>query len=370
MSAAPRPFARILGYAVMLVVWATLLVVVAFFAVTYAIYRDLGDSAHSRWTAGTGAERMAHDISLHFRTPIDSMSDRQLGYIPRPGHDHIVAPEYDIVLTTTADQVRQQPPFPAQPSDLVVMVGDSFTVGLGVRDDQTYSYLLQQQYHHHTINTGVPSYAAARELTWVRRLGLLKKASLLIVQFCSNDFPENRQFVAHPENPILPVDPEVIRVKKDKNAYVYPDLTYLHVVNAVLRHVRYKILSEGLWGAARSLVHQRMPGLDEHIVQRGNPTGRQLALDFLAVVDRFPEIAHTPMLVVELNERGGTTGFLPELAKLARDRPNLRTVPIAFKREDFYRFDGHLTPAGNRVVATALEQAIIELRHTYPDAKF
>jgi hypothetical protein len=55
--------------------------------------------------------------------------------------------------------VRAQPP-PVDDlatRELVVVTGDSFAMGWGVNDAETFSAVLQERYHHRTTNAGVSS---------------------------------------------------------------------------------------------------------------------------------------------------------------------------------------------------------------------
>jgi hypothetical protein len=58
-----------------------------------------------------------------------------------------------------------------------------------VRDDQTFSYLLESQFGYATRNLGIGSYATKRELEVLDKYA--KDVKYIIVQYCDNDFPEN-----------------------------------------------------------------------------------------------------------------------------------------------------------------------------------
>lgn len=356
---------RFVGCAIVAAIWGALFGLLGFFGVVYAIYADLQASDRSRLTAGTSAEFIAHAIYDHFRSPTGTVPDPELVYVPRPGSHRHRAPEFDIIATTTPGGMRQQSVDSSNERDLILMVGDSFMMGQGVSDAQTFSSLLQAR-GHPTVNSGVISYGTARELTRLRRLNLLEKASMLVIQFCSNDGRENSDFVLDPKAPFARLDPSQTWVVKNKYQQSYSELTYANVLNAIVRYLRHRVEEEGVRQTIRELAGSRHDSLGQPIRTRDNRSGEVLAADFLGVLDLFPELAGKPIIVIELNARGSSTGFTEALRRKAQKRTNLQVVDFAFHPEDFFRFDGHLTPHGHEVVAVGLDQAIRRMRGGSP----
>lgn len=353
------------GYACIALSWGVLAALLAFFGIVFALYSDLKNPTGSRLTAGTGVEFVGGAFYNWFRSPTKSDPDPELGYVPHPGPMHVKAPEYDVVMTVAPDRTRQQPPVEKTPAGVrVVIAGDSFTFGLGVQDHETYSAVLQQKFGYATCNTGVISYGTARELWRARRMGLLQKADALVIQFCSNDGRENADFVRDPSG----------RFGRDQTTQIgpapedvhYAAVTYGNVLGATVRYLRSRATEEGYWGAVKAIARSRRASLGAVARTRDNRTGETLAADFLGVLDLFPELAGKPIIAIELNDRGGSTGFTVALRRRALERPNLRVVDFPFQPEDFFRFDGHLTPRGNEVVAAALDRAIREWRGASP----
>lgn len=358
MKPLPSRLGRWLAIGLIGATWATLLGVVLFFAAVYAIYADLRASDRSHFTANTGGEYLAGAIYDRFRSPWKTAPDPELIYVPVPGAQRARTPEYDVVMTITPEGVRAQPPLAADGlSELVVIAGDSFTVGLGVGDDDTYSAQLQRDYGRRTVNTGVVSYGTARELWRLRRLGLLEQASVFVIQFCSNDAEENHEFL---------VDPSGRFGRRDRsgtwqvvqNPY-YAELSYRTTLTAVAGYLRGGIAEQG-WGATlRSLWRNRRVATGGPIRVRGGRDGEALVTDFLGVLAHFPELRGKPVLVLELNDRGANTGFLAALER--RAEPGIVPVPVGLVSDDFFRFDGHLKPAGHAKVAAAVDRVLREL---------
>ncbi len=354
----PSRLGRWLAIASIGAAWALLLGFALYFAAVYAIYADLRAPDTSHRTAGTGGEYVAGAIYDRFRSPSKSNPDPELIYVPAPGTQRVQAPEYDVAMTIAPEGVRAQPPpAPGDAPGLVVVAGDSFTIGLGVGDDETFSALLQRVYHHRTVNTGVISYGTARELWRLRRLGLLEKASVLVIQFCWNDAEENHEFIVNPSGRFGQRDHsgtwQVV-----KNPY-YSELSYRTTLSAVTGYLRGAIRDQGVGATLRGLWRNRRVALGGPIRARGGRDGEALAADFLRVLGRFPELKGKPVVVLELNDRGASTGFLAALHR--RAVPGIVTVPVSFVQEDFFRFDGHLKQSGHAKVAAELDRVLREL---------
>lgn len=76
----------------------------------------------------------------------------------------------------------------------IVCVGDSITLGLGVRNNETYSYFLEKELNAHNsktkwevINLGVNGYNTINEVEMIKTRGLSFSPDLIILQYYIND---------------------------------------------------------------------------------------------------------------------------------------------------------------------------------------
>ncbi len=79
-----------------------------------------------------------------------------------------------------------------------MVVGDSFTFGIGVEDKQTFTALLNQQDNlHHYNNLGVPGYSTDQEVLLVEKQARLKaddlEKNLLLIVYLGNDLFDNQR---------------------------------------------------------------------------------------------------------------------------------------------------------------------------------
>ncbi len=75
-----------------------------------------------------------------------------------------------------------------------VVVGDSFTFGLGVDANETWVKLLQTKTNHHFTNMGVVSYSTVAEERTLEKYGIKLKPKLVIVGFAINDYSDSYDF--------------------------------------------------------------------------------------------------------------------------------------------------------------------------------
>lgn len=81
-------------------------------------------------------------------------------------------------------------------SPRILVLGDSPTMGWGVNDDQTYSYLIGLSTPVPIFNLAVWSYGTARELLRARRHPQFKNSKCLLIQYHENDLGENQTFLS------------------------------------------------------------------------------------------------------------------------------------------------------------------------------
>src|SRR5262249_45820788 len=76
----------------------------------------------------------------------------------------------------------------------IVVVGDSHAMGWGVGQSESFPKVLERDLQLRVLNAAISSYGTARELALLERLRL-PNFPVLIIQYCDNDFDENRLLV-------------------------------------------------------------------------------------------------------------------------------------------------------------------------------
>lgn len=112
----------------------------------------------------------------------------QRAYTLRPGECDFRSSQFDTTISANRLGVRDDEQSTVAPE--VVVLGDSYTMGWGVAQDETYPHLLEQRTGRRVLNAAVSSYGTARQVMLLRDIDTSAMRHL-IVQYASNDFEEN-----------------------------------------------------------------------------------------------------------------------------------------------------------------------------------
>jgi hypothetical protein len=124
--------------------------------------------------------------------PACAQWDPELVYTLKPGTCTFSNPGYMSEYRINRLGVRDSEESLHQPE--IVVLGDSHTMGMGVEQDETYASQLETISSLKTLNAGVSSYGTVRELGMLQRIDTTR-ARYLLIQYCSNDYDENREFI-------------------------------------------------------------------------------------------------------------------------------------------------------------------------------
>lgn len=153
--------------------------------------------------------------------PECSRYDPEVTYTLRPGascrvvnRDHVVEYRVNRAGLRDTDAALEEP-------DIVVL-GDSHAMGTTVATDESFSEQLERRLGRPVLNAGMSSFATVRELTLLERLEL-PPFPVLVIQYCDNDFWENRAYVEGGMLRILPEESydSLVEIHRRTNRY-YP----------------------------------------------------------------------------------------------------------------------------------------------------
>jgi len=112
----------------------------------------------------------------------------------------------------------------------ILAVGDSFTLGMQVRDDETFSALLDESLGDsiRVLNAGVPGYGTEQAVGMMRRLvPSIKADAVLLTVYTGNDLRDNARWAESPGMPSKP--PTVVEAPPPERS---------GLVKALARHCR------------------------------------------------------------------------------------------------------------------------------------
>src|SRR5262245_24880720 len=73
----------------------------------------------------------------------------------------------------------------------VAVLGDSYAMGWGVNDRETFANILQDELKRPVYNLAVSSYGTVREVLRLQQSGLLDKVDTILIHYAVNDLMDN-----------------------------------------------------------------------------------------------------------------------------------------------------------------------------------
>ncbi len=274
-----------------------------------------------------------------------------------------LAAEYDTRVTTNEHGLRSPPLSLEKPPGTVriLCVGDSFTFGKGVEDDEPFCRLLEDRLNaqategaprYQMLNAGVVSYGTANELRYLQPRGLRFEPDLVMLQLHSNDFIDNlgsTLFELDADGNLVEgeADPQLRSLVEAFDKLPFRSLLESsHLFNYVRLRMHITIPHSGNAGAPEGETRQERRSRSERLLQ--------------ALLARFAdtcEAATVPLLVVAVD--------LDEAQMRAvRGVLDPRGVPVVGLRwleshpERYYPVDGHWKPEGHRAAAATLDPTL------------
>ena len=133
----------------------------------------------------------------------DNIPDSELGFSRKPGifWQGRLSPESRLISYRTDERgFRNEPGI--QQAD-IVFIGDSFTEGATVPEEDTFVQQLGKKLNRHVVNLGCGYYGPQQELIILRRHGLSYNPRVVVWQlFEGNDLGDARRFAEWQKNPI------------------------------------------------------------------------------------------------------------------------------------------------------------------------
>ena len=117
--------------------------------------------------------------------------DPELVYTLQPGAFMFENVEFSTQYVVNTLGVRDNQRSLTQPE--IVVAGDSYAMGWGVQQEESFPELLERRTGRVVLNTAIASYGTVRERRMLNRIDL-SRATTLIVQYDPNDFAENDEF--------------------------------------------------------------------------------------------------------------------------------------------------------------------------------
>lgn len=262
-----------------------------------------------------------------------AISDNNLIYKPKNGECFFDNLEFDTKLNFS--QEGRHVPARLAPVNKninsIVILGDSFAMGWGVNDQETFANILQEKIQRPIYNLGVSSYGTHREILRLLYSGLLESSDTIFIQYCDNDLEENLQ---------------MSKTNYDKEKMINK---FNRVANKHKKNTSYKSLE--------MLIHTiyRAPkvffrGKKQYFTTHDFNNHIKAFKDTLLIYNS--EFKEKKIIVFYINAYGNKFENFP----YGQDASfkNLFFYDLHLESKLFYSIDGHLNPEGHKVVANKL----------------
>ena len=309
----------------------------------------------------------------------------------------VVTQEYSHAVTIDQYGNRSNRNLETEPSTIVPILGDSFTFGLGVEDNETFVSLIDKWSSIGYMNLGIPGNSVTQHIDIVERrhISLGRPSNYVFVFFVGNDFQNIL------ESHIISSKKDIVDVGEDSDINYYPTITnkfnILSSLNEyvmqdaflsklyIVQWVRHKLLMivnqsnadlmDPIFLVIRKDKHYLTDAkqvLDNEL-ERLNQLASKLQFEYIFVIipDRHqidPDLLLTRSQYYGIEEEQIEITLPNNMLAVAletNDVPYVDITPCMADREDvvslYYLRDNHLTANGHRVAAKCMNNELEEI---------
>ncbi len=281
-------------------------------------------------------------IALNHRSMIQFQDesakyDDELFYTLKPGTSTFKSFEFDTAYDVNDLGVRDDAASLEHPE--VIFLGDSFTMGWGVEEPESFPAVFERKSGLKCLNTGVSSYGTAREMRMLARTQL-DSLKAIVIQFHDTDLEENNFYV---KNNRLGS-----RTQADFDAQVMDNRKYT-------AWVPFKYLKTAMINAVSGL---KAPNATEAALKGDDEQFPGFLSEFFSIFTEIREMTDVPVFLTY------TGSFYTEPRMIVRFErfgvqhgvKNLYYVNLGpvLDHEDYFYFDDHINARGHEKVAETL----------------
>ena len=212
----------------------------------------------------------------------------------------------------------------------IAVLGDSFAMGWGVNDDETFSAILEKKIDKPVYNLAVSGYGTIRELIRFEKSGLVDAVDTIIIQYCYNDWGENNNFKRNTFQ------------EAQEKFYIIGNSKPMSFLKKLRKGFRYSMT------IPMDIITEKNQIMDfEHHKKKIHE-----------VIKRFPILNEKKIILFYANGYNMKFGNFP--SKKSDEIKNLLYADFDLGEEHFFQIDGHLTNYGHKIVAEKLSKLLLQ----------
>lgn len=349
--------------------WVGLLVPLAMELVSWRYIRHIISVNATAVSHHTGVLRQWNNYRdvIQFNRHFTSFSP-ELGYVLRPGSESVHAGlEYENTFKINSFGVRDDEASLDNPQ--LVFLGDSFTMGWGVDENQCYADLTGRKLGVKTLNAGISSYGTFREMLLFSKIRR-DSCKLVVLQYCGNDREENEaRNEPNAQGQLLTTETfeKTAVFNRINETYFLMRYTYFFV--------REKDLLKRIWTSPLEALSEVGDALEAWAAGQQlppDPPGKPMPASEIAVhteyffksVDKMRKFYSGNIIVTHLDgfpiRPDLMNAFEAEAKRRGDDHLYFLPVHGLLSGADFYPIDGHINARGHARIAGALAAFIHE----------
>jgi len=305
-----------------------------------------------------GLTKTAHQLYGRFWSILQwerecSRFDSELLYTFRPGHCVFENAEFRTAIEVNQLGLRDSEAALTRPE--VAFLGDSYTAGWGINQEESFVELVETKTHLRTINVAAPSYGTPREFGLFSRIDS-RAVRYIVLQYCPNDYEENLAFVESGFSRKIPNEEDWNAMTEWYSAHkrYYPGKYFAYAVQGAIR----RALSPAAQIVRADPESERDPAPD---------TSSELHTLRL-ILEHFANILQGKHVFVispgKLRPEPTLDGLDAELQDSERLRSCCLIETVALEdvlaHNDFFVLDPHLNARGHQKVAERLSELILD----------
>lgn len=262
--------------------------------------------------------------------PVQFALDSELGFIPAPNQRAVrtLPGVYSYRYSNNSLGMRG-PEIHAKSKPRILVLGDSFTYGIGVNDEETFCSILQALLPgNEIINAGNGGKGTDYALKFYRTKGKQLEPDVVILVFCGNDFSDNQLNVYYSPD----LTPKVLSQQK-------PFITRFAAYDWLITHSH-------VAGLLKSLSIKREVSQADGSRIQSPPPDEQLTEKYLRAL--MSDVPSLKIFYIAPYDQKGVRE--QEAFKRICERLDVKPTYLQIGKED-YLAEGHWKPSGHRKVA-------------------
>ncbi len=320
---------------------------------TLGTFHQLDSRGHLEGPLKHYYTRYLRHVDLTTRNIIQYQSDcaqydELLFYRLRPGTCVFKNTEFDTTVQVNGlglrdDEISLQSP-------KVIFLGDSYTMGWGVQQNETFPQVFERITGLRTLNGGISSYGTVREMRLLKKIDR-NQAQYVFIQYNGNDSRENEVFL---KNGFLEIS------EQEK----YHKLIQAHKEGRAYHWGRY---SKTFFKIMKLKIASKLKSLSS---KNNAPIATNTDAKYFINVLKKSDLDHSgpKIIVFDVGDHNkNDPKFIDDLSVLLKGSSldNLvSTIDISsiLNQEDYFRLDAHINDKGHRKIARFLSDAFFRKR--------